>query len=107
MFLTPPGMNARGSGFSVFSYTTLAIGNILIALLFFTIPSKPMMIWASLLSGLLVISVLIILGVPRLRVEEGWVGIASVAWTTLMAFYLVAQTHLVARGNQEEEVRLT
>lgn len=100
-------MNNRGSGFFDFSYTTLTIANLLIALLFFSVPSKPMTIWASVLSVLLAVNLFIILGVPRLRVEEGWVGIASVVWATLVVLYLVAQTRFVAWGKREEEERLT
>ncbi|KAL1956318.1 hypothetical protein VTO42DRAFT_7401 [Malbranchea cinnamomea] len=107
IFVSPPMMNSRGSGFSDFSYTTLTVGNLLIALLFFTVPSLPMTIWSALLSLFLAVSLFIILGVSRLRVEEGWTGIASLAWATLISLYLVAQTRSVAWGKREEEERLT
>ncbi|KAF3484108.1 uncharacterized protein GIQ15_03432 [Arthroderma uncinatum] len=107
IFVSPPGMSNRGSGFFDFAYTTLTISNLLIALIFFSIPSTPMTIWASALSVLLSVSLFVTLGIPRLRVEEGWVGIASVAWAMLISLYLVAQTQLVARGKREEEERLT
>lgn len=100
-------MNSRGSGFFDFSYTTLTLGNLLIALIFFTVPSKPMTIWCSLLSLFLAVNLFITVGVPRVRVEEGGVGIASVVWATVMALYLLAQTRSVAYGKREEEERLT
>ncbi|KAM5462809.1 hypothetical protein MauCBS54593_007790 [Microsporum audouinii] len=107
IFVSPPGMSNRGSGFSDFSFTTLTISNLLIALIFFAIPSTPMTIWASSLSVLLSVSLFLTLGVPRLRVEEGWIGIASAAWAMLISLYLVAQTQVVARSKKEEEERLT
>ncbi|EAS33741.3 uncharacterized protein CIMG_04765 [Coccidioides immitis RS] len=107
IFVSPPMMNSRGSGFFDFSYTTLTLSNLLIALIFFSIPSLPMTIWGGLMSLFLAVNLFIILGVPRLRVEEGWVGIASVAWATLISLYLVAQTRSVAWGKREEEERLT
>ena len=100
-------MNSRGSGFSDFSYTTLTVANLLIALLFFTVPSKPMTIWSALLALFLAVSLFIELGVPRLRVEEGWTGIASLVWATLISLYLLGQTRSVMWGKREEEERLT
>src|SRR5436309_4901599 len=40
IFVSPPGMHSRGPGFFGFSYTTLALGNLLAALLFFSTPTK-------------------------------------------------------------------
>ncbi|EEP81887.1 conserved hypothetical protein [Uncinocarpus reesii 1704] len=107
IFVSPPMMNSRGSGFTDFSYTTLTLSNLLIALIFFSVPSLPMTIWGASMSVFLAVNLFIILGVPRLRVEEGWIGIASVAWATLISLYLVAQTRSVAWGKREEEERLT
>jgi hypothetical protein len=66
-----------------------------------------MTIWGAVLAILLAVDVLIILSVPRLRVEEGWVGIASVVWAALIATYNVVQCQAVAKGKEEEEERLT
>ncbi|KAI1917031.1 hypothetical protein LOZ52_004532 [Ophidiomyces ophidiicola] len=107
IFVSPPMMSTRGSGFFDFSFTTLTLGNLLIALIFFSVPSTPMTIWGVWMSVFLAVNMFIILGVARLRVEEGWVGIASVAWATLISLYLVAQTRTVAWGKREEEERLT
>ncbi|KAL1988079.1 hypothetical protein VTN96DRAFT_1110 [Rasamsonia emersonii] len=107
IFVSPPMMHTRGSGFFNFAYTTLTVGNLIIGLLFFAVPSRPMTIWGAVLSVLLVVDTLLILSVPRLRVEEGWVGIASVLWATVIATYNVVQTQTVARGKEEEEERLT
>ncbi|KAI9741084.1 MAG: hypothetical protein M1834_002797 [Cirrosporium novae-zelandiae] len=107
IFVSPPGMSTRGSGFFDFSYTTLTLGYLLIALLFFSVPSKAMEVCSLLLALLLLICTIIVLAVPRLREEEGWVGTAAVAWATLMAAYHVLQDRAVAWGKREEEQRLT
>jgi len=100
-------MHSRGSGFFDFSYTTLTIGNLLVAVLFFSTPSKPMEIGSLVVAAFLLIDMIIILSVPRIRVEEGWVGIASVVWATVMALYNVLTDRVVAWGKKEEEERLT
>ena len=100
-------MHSRGSGFFDFSFTTLTLGNLLVALLFFAIPSKAME-WGSLIVAFfLLVDTVIILAVSRVRLEEGWVGIASVIWATLIALYNVATDRVVAWGKREEEERLT
>jgi pimeloyl-ACP methyl ester carboxylesterase len=50
---------------------------------------------------------ILILAVPRLRVEEGWVGIASVVWAVLIGIWVVITDRMVAWGKEEEEERLT
>ncbi|KAF9884427.1 hypothetical protein FE257_001758 [Aspergillus nanangensis] len=107
IFVSPPGMHTRGSGFLCFSYTTLTVAYLVISLLFFSVPSRPMAISAIVLLVLLFVDMCIILGVPRLRVEEGWVGIASVVWATVIALYNILQIRSVAWGKREEEERLT
>jgi pimeloyl-ACP methyl ester carboxylesterase len=107
IFVSPPMMHSRGSGFFDFSYTTLTLGNLLVAILFFSTPSKAME-WGSLVVAFfLLVDMIIILAVPRVRVEEGWVGIASVVWATIMALYNVLTDRVVAWGKREEEERLT
>lgn len=100
-------MHSRGSGFFDFSYTTLTLGNLLVAILFFSIPSKPMEIGSLIIAAFLLIDMIIILSVPRIRAEEGWVGITSVVWATVMALYNVLTDRVVAWGKKEEEERLT
>jgi pimeloyl-ACP methyl ester carboxylesterase len=107
IFVSPPMMHSRGSGFFAFAYTTLATGYLVLGLLFFAVPSKPMTIWGIILAVLLLIDMIIILAVPRLRLEEGWVGIASVVWVALVSLYQVAQNRAVTWGKREEEERLT
>jgi pimeloyl-ACP methyl ester carboxylesterase len=107
IFVSPPMMHSRGSGFFDFSYTTLTVGNLLVAILFFSTPSKPMEIGSLIVAGFLLIDMIIILAVPRIRAEEGWVGIASVVWATVMALYNVLTDRVVAWGKKEEEERLT
>ncbi|KAJ5746783.1 hypothetical protein N7520_011965 [Penicillium odoratum] len=107
IFVSPPMMHARGSGFFAFSYTTLATGYLVLGLLFFTVPSKATTIWGSILAGLLLVDMIVILAVPRIRLEEGWVGIASVAWVVAISLYQVIQNQAVTWGKREEEERLT
>lgn len=107
IFVSPPLIFNRGSGFTDFSYTTLTVGNLVVSLLFFAVPSKPMIMWNAVQAGFLIVDMIIILAVPRIRVEEGWVGIASVVWAAVMSLYNVAQTYAVEKGKEEEEERLT
>lgn len=107
IFVSPPTMHSRGSGFFDFSYTTLSLGNLLVGILFFAVPSKPMEVGSLILAVLLLVNMIVILAVSRVRLEEGWVGITSVVWATLMAFYNVVTDRVVAWGKREEEERLT
>ncbi|KAJ5697158.1 hypothetical protein N7488_010842 [Penicillium malachiteum] len=107
IFVSPPLMHPRGSGFFAFSYTTLATGYLVLGLLFFSVPSKPVTIWGCVISLFLLVNMIIILAVPRIRLEEGWVGIASVVWATVIALYQIIQNRAVAWGKREEETRLT
>ncbi|KAJ5654727.1 hypothetical protein N7490_001730, partial [Penicillium lividum] len=107
IFVSPPMMHARGAGFFAFSYTTLATGYLVLGLLFFTVPSKATTIWGSILAGLLLVDMIVILAVPRIRLEEGWVGIASIAWAVAISLYQVIQNQAVTWGKREEEERLT
>lgn len=107
IFVSPPTMHSRGSGFFDFSYTTLTLGILLVAILFFTVPSKPMELGSVVIAILLLVDMIMILAVSRIRHEEGWVGIASVVWATLIALYTVITDRVVAWGKKEEEKRLT
>lgn len=107
IFVSPPLIHPRGSGFFAFSYTTVATGYLVLGLIFFTVPSKPMTIWGSILALFLLVDMCIIVAVPRLRLEEGWVGIASVVWATVISFYQIFQNRAVTWGKREEEERLT
>ncbi|KAJ5115474.1 hypothetical protein NUU61_001233 [Penicillium alfredii] len=107
VFVTPPLMHSRGSGFFAFAYTTLAMGYLALGLLFFAVPSKPMTIWGIILVVLLLVDMCIILAVPRIRLEEGWVGIASVVWAAAISVYQIIQNRAVQWGKREEEERLT
>ncbi|KAJ6000376.1 hypothetical protein N7481_000785 [Penicillium waksmanii] len=107
IFVSPPLIHTRGSGFFAFSYTTLAVGYLVLGLLFFTVPSKQMTIWGLILSLLLLVNMTIIVSVPHIRREEGGVGIASVVWATVISMYQVVQNRTVTRGKREEEERLT
>ncbi|KAI5366312.1 Putative alpha/Beta hydrolase [Septoria linicola] len=107
IFVSPPGLHTRGSGFFDFSYTTLAAGILLNSLLFFSAPSLAMRVTQGVLGFLLLVNLIIIVSVTRLRAEEGAPGIASVAWVTLMAAWCISTDRVVAWAKREEEERLT
>ena len=107
IFVSPPYLHTRGSGFFDFSYTTLTAGLLLTSLLFFTAPSLAIRITISIIAGLLLVNVIIIASVGRIRTEESPPGIASVVWATIMAAYCVLTDRVVAWGKREEEERLT
>lgn len=66
-----------------------------------------MTVWGLVLALFLFIDMCITVAVPRIRLEEGWVGIATVVWATLVAVYNIMQNRFVAWGKREEEERLT
>lgn len=107
VFVSPPGMHSRGSGFTDFSYTCLTLGNLLVALLFFSDPSRAMRVFLGLIAFLLLADVIIIAAVTNLRIQEGWVGMASAIWALLMAVWCVMIDRVVEWGKREEEERLT
>ncbi|MCJ1478911.1 hypothetical protein MMC13_007595 [Lambiella insularis] len=107
IFVSPPMLHTRGSGFFDFSFTTLTAGLLLSGILFFSAPSRAMEITSLIIGVFLIIDVIIITATARIRTEEGWVGIASVIWAALMAIYLVLVERVVAWGKKEEEERLT
>ncbi|GAT27280.1 integral membrane protein [Aspergillus luchuensis] len=107
LFVSPPMMHSRGSGFFSFAYTTLTTGYLLLGLLFFAIPSKPMSVSGIIIAIFLLIDMILTLAVPRIRLEEGWVGVASVVWAAFISLYTIVQNHSVAWVKREEEERLT
>jgi pimeloyl-ACP methyl ester carboxylesterase len=107
IFVSPPGMHSRGSGFFDFAYTCLTIGNLLVATIFFITPAKGLRITTAIIAVLLAVDMIVILAVPRIRLEEGWIGIASVVWAFLMAVWCILTDRVVAYGKKEEEERLT
>lgn len=100
-------MHSRGSGFFDFAYTCLTIGNLLVAIIFFAAPAKALRITTAIIAGFLIIDMILILAVPRVRLEEGWVGIASVVWAVVIAIWCILTDRVVAWGKREEEERLT
>lgn len=100
-------MHSRGSGFFDFAYTTLTLGLLVVNLLFFSVPSKAAQVTCMIIAVFLLANTITIVSVPRLRVEEGWVGIASVVWALLISIWTVITDRTVAWGKHEEESRLT
>lgn len=107
IFVSPPGLHTRGSGFFDFAYTTLTAWFLLTSLLFFSSPSLAMRVCQGIIALLLLADLIIIVSVTRVRNEEGPPGIASVVWATLMAVWCVFTDRIVAWGKREEEERLT
>ncbi|KAH8602590.1 hypothetical protein B0O99DRAFT_468757, partial [Bisporella sp. PMI_857] len=107
IFVSPPGMHSRGSGFFDFSYTTLTLGLLLIGLLFFSTPSTAAQVSCFVIAVILLVDMIIIVSVGQIRLEEGWVGIASVVWALLISTWTVFTDRAVAWGKHEEEERLT
>merc|ERR1712093_147962 len=105
IFVSPPGIHSRGSGFFDFSYTTLTLGLLILNLLFFSSPSKAAQVSCLIVAVVLLVDSILVVSVPRLRVEEGWVGIASVLWALLIAVWTVTTDRIVAWGKREEEER--
>lgn len=107
IFVSPPGLHSRGSGFFDFAYTCLTLGNLLVVTIFFVTPAKGLRITTAIIAVLLAVDMIIILAVPRVRLEEGWIGIASVVWALVMSIWCVLTDRVVAYGKKEEEERLT
>src|SRR5262249_187305 len=74
---------------------------------FFSSPSRAMRIEAAIVAFLLLVDMIIIVSVPRIRAEEGWVGIASVVWAVLMVIWFHITDRVVEWGKHKEEERLT
>ncbi|KAI1383186.1 uncharacterized protein F4822DRAFT_67968 [Hypoxylon trugodes] len=106
-FVTPPGFHTRGSGFFPFSYTSLALANLLFTLIFFAIPSKPVRILSIIMGIVLLVDAVLLISVEKTRHEEGWVGMVSVLWAFLIALWTLITDRLVEWGKTEEEERLT
>lgn len=100
-------MHSRGSGFFDFSFTTLTLGVLLVTILFFSAPSKAAQVTCLIIAVFLLIDTIIIVAVPNLRLEEGWVGIASVVWALFISIWTILTDRIVAWGKVEEEERLT
>lgn len=107
VFITPPGLHARGSPFFAFDYASLALLTLIVTLLFFSVPSRLARILGIVNAVVLLVDAVTILVVPGLRHAELWVGIASVIWAALMAAWFVAADRTVQWGKAEEEQRLT
>ncbi|RKF54581.1 Uncharacterized protein C23C11.06c [Golovinomyces cichoracearum] len=107
IFVTPPGMYTRGSGFYSFSFTTLTMSLLIVVLLFFSTPSKSAQIASLSLAVLLLFDTIITLSIYRVRVEEGWIGIMSIIWALFASIWTIFTDRTVSWGKHGEEERLT
>ncbi|ROV97633.1 hypothetical protein VSDG_04668 [Cytospora chrysosperma] len=107
MFITPPGLFTRGSGFFGFSYASVALATLIVTLMFFAAPSRAARVTSAVMSALLLANVIIILAVQKTRHEEAWTGIASVTWAFLVSVWALVSDQTVKWGKKEEEERLT
>lgn len=95
LFITPPGLHARGSPFFAFGYATVAFLTLATELLFFSVPSRSTRVLSWVAAGLLVVDAVVILAVGGVRHEEMVVGAASVLWAAGMAVWAVAADRTV------------
>ena len=95
LFITPPGLHVRGSPFFAFGYASIAFLTLLTELFFFAAPSRSARVLSIVSAVLLLVDTIIILAVTKTRHEEVWVGVASVAWATLMATWAVVADRTV------------
>lgn len=95
LFITPPGLHARGSPFFAFGYATVAFLTLATELLFFSVPSRSTRVLSWVAAGLLVVDAVVILAVGGVRHEEMAVGVASVLWAAGMAVWAVAADRTV------------
>ncbi|KAK7745313.1 hypothetical protein SLS53_002809 [Cytospora paraplurivora] len=107
VFITPPGLFTRGSGFFGFSYASVSLTILIVSLLFFAAPSRATRVLSVVISVLLLANVIIILAVQKTRHEEAWAGIASATWALLMSVWALVADQTVKWGKKEEEERLT
>ncbi|OLN88589.1 Uncharacterized protein C23C11.06c [Colletotrichum chlorophyti] len=107
IFVTPPGMHTRGSGFYAFSYSSLALFTLLFTLVFFEAPSKAVRVLSVFMAFMLFVDAILILAVQQNRYEEGGVGISSVIWAFFMSLWTLLSDETVKWGKAEEEERLT
>jgi hypothetical protein len=98
IFITPPGLGTRGSGFFGFSYSSIALATLIVTLLFFAAPSKAARILSAVASVLLLANVIINVSIQKTRHEEAWAGIASVIWAFLMALWSLSADRIVEWG---------
>ncbi|KAI5798852.1 hypothetical protein EDC01DRAFT_20516 [Geopyxis carbonaria] len=106
-FVSPPGLHTRGGGWFGFAYTTLAVGNLLATIVFYSTPSKAERgIWIAILFFLFVDTILIIAPQP-IRDAENWVGIVSVIWALIVTAWAIVCDRVVEHGKHREEERLT
>jgi pimeloyl-ACP methyl ester carboxylesterase len=66
-----------------------------------------MRVLAAVLAFILFVASILIVSVPKLRSEEGPVGIVAVVWAFLVSLWAILADRVVATGKKEEEVRLT
>lgn len=64
----------------------------MVLLIFYVTPSRSEQYSWIALSILLLVDTIIILSVPRIRGEEGWVGIVSVVGATLVSAWAVCES---------------
>jgi predicted permease len=76
-FVTPPGLHARAGTFLSFSYTSVALAELIVILMTFAAPSLASRIMIIVIAIFLLIDVIVIAAVRQTRHEELWIGIAS------------------------------
>ncbi|KAJ6264636.1 hypothetical protein Dda_0785 [Drechslerella dactyloides] len=106
-FVNPPGMHSRGGGWFAFACSTLAIGVLALLLFSFTVPSRAAQIVQIVMAVLLLVDMILVLSVPDLRSEEGWIGITTSVFVLSVTIFAVIVDRTVEWGKKGEEERLT
>jgi len=88
------GIDTRGGGWFAFAYATLAIGILLVLLLFYSTPSRTERIVLGLVFFFLFVDTIIILAAYPIRHDESWIGIASVVWALSVSAWAVCSPFL-------------
>jgi hypothetical protein len=60
VFVTPPGLHTRGSGFLAFTFASVAFANLLFTLVFFAVPSRAARILLGFMAVCILLSLLIV-----------------------------------------------
>jgi Region of unknown function (DUF2417) len=108
IFITVPGLYTRGSGFTELAYTFITLFCLINSLIFFATPLPKAVRGLSLIFSLLLLSnAIIILVTAPLRDSEGWIGLVSVLWASVVGgLWTIITDRVVQWGKAQEEERL-
>lgn len=98
----------RTSGFLEFDLTVVSFISLLIALLFFSLPTRVECVLGYFITALYFLQFILMWTIPHLRHTYSIVGIVTTGWTCFSFLVALVITPVVVRwGKEYEEVRLT